>query len=263
MTCINCQQEATGAYCSHCGQRTAIKRLTFREGWNDFWSRIYGFDGMFPRTIKDLTIRPGTTVLRYIEGNRVRYYGPVGYFFLMVTLFVLVLSALEVDWATFIQEKQGEMALQGESTKASQRMVRLVTENIKLVLFMGVPFQALASRFVFFRKSGYLFLEHIVLPFYVSGHLLWISILMVVYQKLLGAWPSLWVSVVSPLFFGFAYMGLFRERKKVVTFLKGIGVFYLGQVFFVIAFMVIVVVAILVLANINPDAIRDFRPSAR
>jgi Protein of unknown function (DUF3667) len=93
--CINCHAETTGKFCSNCGQRMTVKRITFREGWNDFWARIYGFDGMFPNTLRDLTVRPGKASQLVIDGNRVKYYGPVGYFFLMITLLCLVGSLLD------------------------------------------------------------------------------------------------------------------------------------------------------------------------
>lgn len=102
--CINCQQEVSDNYCSHCGQRTHVKRISLREGWNDFWARVYGFDGMFPNTLRDLTLRPGVAARIFISGNRVKYYGPVGYFFLMITVFLLLLDLLNIELADFLKE---------------------------------------------------------------------------------------------------------------------------------------------------------------
>jgi hypothetical protein len=53
---------------------------------------------MFPRILQDLT--PGAVALSYIKGNRVRYVGPVGYFFLVLTMFLLVMELLNVDFYT-------------------------------------------------------------------------------------------------------------------------------------------------------------------
>jgi hypothetical protein len=103
MVCINCSSEVTSIFCPTCGQRQTVKRLSVKEGWNDFWARVYGFDGMFPRTLRDLTIRPGEVSRKYIKGNRVAYYGPVGYFFLMVTLMYIVASVLNIDLVEFMK----------------------------------------------------------------------------------------------------------------------------------------------------------------
>src|SRR5688572_4844803 len=98
MQCINCSTESDGKYCPTCGQRMTVKRISFREGFYDFGARIYGFDSQFPRTLRDLTIRPGVAAKRFIEGNRAMYYGPVGYYFLMITVMFLVASILGIDF---------------------------------------------------------------------------------------------------------------------------------------------------------------------
>src|SRR6187397_2984313 len=95
--CLNCRQPVTSRYCGSCGQSNPPKRLNLKTLWFDFQSRVYGFDGMFPRTLKDLTLRPGAVTRSYISGNRVLYYGPVGYFFIMITVYLLLASLIDVD----------------------------------------------------------------------------------------------------------------------------------------------------------------------
>jgi hypothetical protein len=79
--CVNCGVAVTSKFCAECGQPNPPKKLGLRTMWYDFQSRIIGFDGMFPRTIKDLTLRPGKASKNYVYGNRMMYYGPVGSFF--------------------------------------------------------------------------------------------------------------------------------------------------------------------------------------
>jgi hypothetical protein len=63
-TCINCNANVETPYCPACGQPNPPKKISIKNVWNDFVSRTYGFDGMFPRTIRDLTIRPGAAANR-------------------------------------------------------------------------------------------------------------------------------------------------------------------------------------------------------
>lgn len=235
------------------------------DAWRDFWSRVYGFDGMFPRTIKDITRRPGHAALKYIQGNRVTYYGPVGYFFLMVTLFVLLLGTLGVDYTEFIKDTQQILPFQdqNQNNKFAESTLKVVLDNLKLVLFLAVPFQALAARFVFFRKSGYNWLENTVLPFYLAGHLLWLSIFIIFWRKLTGQWPANFAAMVSPIYFGFGYVTFFPTRAKFKTFLKGFGVYIVGQLFFILAVVVVVAVILIYLANFEPEIFNQFRPSAK
>ena len=260
MNCVNCGQEASDKFCAHCGQRTEIKRITLKEGWTDFWSRIYGFDGMFPRTLKELTLRPGKAALEYIQGNRVKYYGPVGYFFLMITFLLLLLSLLDLNYAELISNTRNAIPLK-QNTKLEEKLFPLIADNLKLFAFLGVPFQALAARFLFFRKSGYNFLENMVLPLYITGHLFWITILIFTYRKITCEMPFAFMSIMKPLFFGYSYMTFMTDQPKFKTFLKGVGVDLGGQLLFMIILSVVVVIFVLLLAWLNPGAFEMIRPS--
>lgn len=226
--CINCGQPITNKFCSNCGQRAGVKRITFREGWEDFWARIYGFDGMFPRALKDLTFRPGEAARIFLAGNRARYYGPVGYFFLMITLFLLALSLLGIDVVDFMKA-MGETTRPAASIKVGSPQeklmtdtMRVVTENLKVIAFIYIPFQAFSSRFIFFRNAGYNFIEHCVLPLYLQGHIYWLSIASAMVFKIVGNFDfNFVVLLISFVYIPLGYMNFFSNQHKVKSFLKG------------------------------------------
>jgi hypothetical protein len=262
LKCINCGETVAGKYCANCRQRADIKRITLKESWNDFWSRIYGFDGLMPRTLRDLTIRLGKAALAYLQGNRVKYYGPVGYFFLMVTLFVLLLGILDLDYSELVKETQKSLPFADQQNmKMAERATEFFVQNLKLVLFLGVPFQALASRYFMFRKAGLNVLEHSVLPFYVAGHMLWLSIVILFVRKISGVWPSNLVGFVAPIYLGWAYVNFFPDRGKVKTFFKGLGVYLVGQLLFMMVVGIATVIFIVMLAWLDPETFETFRPS--
>ncbi|MBX2894573.1 MAG: DUF3667 domain-containing protein [Cyclobacteriaceae bacterium] len=263
MPCVNCGADVTGAYCSNCGQRATVKRLTLREGWNDFWARIYGFDGMFPRTLRDLTIRPGKASLKFIERNRVAYYGPVGYFFLTITLMYLIASLLGVNMVDFMKNSAGA-SMQAPpkpgtgQEKFMEELMKVVSENMKLVSFAIVPIQAFYSRYLFFRKSNLNFIEHTVLPFYTLGHIYWISILSLLSYSILGKFIPAWIQlVVSFGYFGFAYADMFTYQNRIKAFLKGLGIYILAQITFTIIGIIVGVIVVL----LNPELFEMIRPS--
>ncbi|MBX2917222.1 MAG: DUF3667 domain-containing protein [Cyclobacteriaceae bacterium] len=263
MPCVNCGADVTGAYCSNCGQRATVKRLTFREGWNDFWARIYGFDGMFPRTLRDLTIRPGKASLKFIERNRVAYYGPVGYFFLTITLMYLVASLLGIDMVDFMKNSakvsMSEPPKPGTGqAKFMEELMKIVSDNMKLVSFVIVPIQAFYSRYLFFRKSNLNFVEHTVLPFYTLGHVYWLSIMSLLSYSVLGEFiPASVQLVVSFGYFGFAYADMFTYQNKVKAFLKGLGIYIVAQLTFTIIGIIIGIIVVL----LNPEVFEMLRPS--
>jgi len=260
-TCINCGEVANGNYCPNCSQRTNVKRINVKEGWHDFWSRVYGFDGMFPRTLRDLTIRPGIVARVYINRNRVKYYGPVGYFFFMISLCLLLFSIIDLDYMEYMKGMQSRLAGDQYQTKGFQKISRFVTDNIKIFAFLIIPFQALSAQYLFFRKSGYNFLEHTILPFYVIGHVYWLTIIGGVILQLTGFSVAGITGIALIFIIGFAYSGLMTYQSKGKAFLKGLLSYLTATVGFVITMFILIAIAIVILPVIAPDFYQQIKPS--
>jgi hypothetical protein len=260
MTCINCNQEISGNFCSNCSQRTTVKRITFKEGWYDFWARIYGFDGMFPRTLRDLTIRPGVAAKRFIEGNRVLYYGPVGYFFLMITVMLLLYDMMGISFMD-IMKSTGQSMGQQPATQAQsvfmQKFFQGISDNLKVFFFVFIPFYAFTARFIFFRKANLNFIEHMVLPFYIMGHDLWMNIILGVVYAINGQYYS-WSAFITIFYFGYAYSTFMTYQSRVKAFFKGIGVWLVSYILLILLLMVVMLTIIFVVGKTNPDALKDW-----
>ncbi len=258
MTCINCSTEFEGKFCPNCGQRANVKRMSLRESWTDFWSRVYGFDGMFPRTMTDLTVRPGVAAKRFIGGNRVMYYGPVGYFFLMITVCLLVFGMIGIDYFDFIKGMQKAISQVSQSPKASEKISdyiqRLVADNLKIFAFLIIPFEAFTARYLVFRKSGFNFLEHSVLPFYMQGHLYWFTIFLGMVYAWTGFASIVLTSVVSVLYIAFGYATMMTYQSKTKAFMKGILLYFISQALFTMVVVAIASLVILGLFYFDPAA---------
>lgn len=265
MTCVNCSNEVDGRFCSHCGQPLKVKRLSWREGFLDFWARIYGFDGMFPRTFKDLTFRPGFAAREFIKGNRARYYGPVGYFFLMITCFLLLLSLLGVNYIDYMRSMQEGLPAQDESAinkELNNSIQQFAADNIKLVVFLVIPFQAFAARYFFFRKQGLNFLEHSVLPLYIMGHWYWIHMAEAVYFYFAKSTLSATLHILFVgLYMGFGYTSFVPSQAKWKTFLKGVGVQVAGYLMLFFAMVIVTFIVVIILALVDPSSLDAIRPS--
>lgn len=251
-TCINCSKEVSTSFCGNCGQPNPPKKLTFGNMWYDFQSRIYGFDGMFPRTLRDLTIRPGLVAREHIKGNRVKHYGPVGYFFLMVTVFLLIMSMLDIDFIEFNEMSASGLADTPEnqtSKKAMQKLTSIMFDNMRSLSFMvAIPVTLMA--WLFFRKAGHNILEHAVLPFYVLGHIYWVTILSLPFFVIFGIRLHPTVSlIISILFFAFACSDFYTHNSRIKAFVKGIAVYIIGY----LLFAALMIVLVLVYASIDPE----------
>jgi len=262
MTCINCGTEGEGKFCANCGQRLEVKRITFKEAWHDFWARIYGFDGMFPRTFKDLTIRPGFASREFIRGNRARYYGPVGYYFLMITLFLLLLSMIGLDYVDYISARQKAVPFEQTDNEFNRYVRQMISDNLKVFAFILVPFPAFASRYLFFRKQGMNFLEHSIPVFYMLGHWYWFQMIEAVVFHYTGiTMGSLWQMLLVSIYLGFGYITFVPTQPKWKTFLKGASIYYTGFLFFVIIAVLITLGWVLIALMVDPSSLDSIRPS--
>jgi hypothetical protein len=264
MECINCGNEVAAKYCANCGQRADVKRITLRDSLRDFWTSVVGLDGFFLRTLRDLTMRPGYVAREYIRGIRVKYFGPIAYFFFMITLLLLFISMLGLDFADLMKEKQNAFVAVEGNEKVMTKVTRWIADNIKWVLFLAVPFQAFAARYLFFRKSGYNFMENTVPVFYTTGHLFWLTIFIFGFRKIFNSeMPVIFVSILSLIYFGYTYANLMTYQSRLKSFLKGMGVYLGGQALFGLTLSILLILVIVILSFVSPEVLNDFRPSAK
>jgi hypothetical protein len=260
MECIQCGTLVTTAFCPVCGQRTGVKRLTLRDTIADFWTSVIGLDGIFLRTLKDLSRRPGVVALSYIRGIRMKYFGPIGYFFFMITLLLLFISMLGMDFGELMRDRQEEMSIAQGAEMGPKLVTKWLSDHIKWVLFLAVPFQAIAARYFFFRMSGFNLMEHAVPLFYVSGHLFWLSMMTFLLRKLTGDLYSIPLTILSLAYFGFMYSDVMRYQSQFKAFSKGVGVYLAGQLLFVATLTLVGVLVILIMAWVDPAYLDVFKP---
>ncbi len=235
--CINCNEEVSTPFCGHCSQPNPPKKLKLGSMWYDFQSRIYGFDGMFPRTLIDLTIRPGIAAREYIRGNRIKHYGPVGYFFLMITLFLLIMSIIGIDFSEFSRassEALMDTPKENGVLELQRRIAAFVGENIRTFSFVVVA-PIILMTWLFFRKSGYNILEHAVISFYVFGHAYWLTILNLFLFKFNGTSARMTFQfIITVLFFAYACSDFYTHNSRMKAFFKGLAVYFLGYFIFAV-----------------------------
>lgn len=240
-SCLNCGTLVTTAYCSSCGQPYPTKKLNLVTLWFDFQSRIYGFDGMFPRTLRDLTIRPGEVAKSYINGNRVRYYGPVGYFFIILTIYVLLASLVGVDLTEFtMAQNPVDTSVTGHGqVEASKTINAWIIENMRLVSFL-IALWMVPFLWMVFKRSGYNIVETSVLAFFTSGHVQWLSIIFMLVYAFTGYVVGLGVMLsLSFVYTIFSYASLYNFQAKWKIVLRALVATVLSYFFLMVATILI------------------------
>jgi len=104
--CATCGTHYEGNYCPRCGQSARIGRYSFKKAillFLDVWG--LGNRGMF-RSIRDLILRPGYMIRDYLRGMQMAYFPPFKMFFLLLALWLVVDSGLNIQLVN--RDKQNE-----------------------------------------------------------------------------------------------------------------------------------------------------------
>lgn len=253
--CINCEQSTAGKFCHHCGQKQEVARLTWYSVFGELQKRIFGFDNNYLRTVKDLTIRPQAVIESIIEGNRVKYVGPVGYYFVMLTIYILLMALINVDMADIMTTASNSM--NGEVTQnqlaLQNRYNTFIAENFRLTAFLMMPFFILGVWLVF-KNKGYNFLETSVINFYGQAHPMWASIILIAIYKFTGLNVSLMLMSAITYIYLIIILTLFYKGNKLWNFVKAILSIILGFIFL----FLFIIASMMILFTLNPEMMKGF-----
>lgn len=145
-----------GPVCAQCGQPRA-ERIAVRRLLGALRDCLVGLDFRLPRTVRGLFAGPGEMLRGYLAGRRIRYTNPLKLLFLSATLYLLVVTLLDLPLS---------FGREGQQTALS--VVALI--NYLMFLFL-VPTAWWLQ--VLFRRSGYNWAEsYVVLCFFWSGYVL-------------------------------------------------------------------------------------------
>jgi hypothetical protein len=198
-----------------------VNRLTWKSIFSELQKRLFGFDNNFIRTVTDLTIHPKRVITASIEGVRVKYLGPIGYYFLLVTIYLLTVSAFNIDLSQlssqFNESLNPEMSQ--EQRDISIKVNNFISENFRIISFLMIPFYVAGLK-IMFRKKGYNFLETSVITFYGQAHPIWFSIIFLLVNKYTGSSVSIFLMSIVSYLYTILVATFFYQGNKVWNFIK-------------------------------------------
>jgi uncharacterized membrane protein (DUF106 family) len=117
-TCTDCGAEASGRFCSNCGQPTHIHR-TLGHLLEELLHGVVHFDSRIWRTLPLLVFRPGRLTREWVQGRRTRYVSPLALFLFTVFLMFFILSFLPVTAEGNIREPMAALEQEIRTAQAS------------------------------------------------------------------------------------------------------------------------------------------------
>ena len=226
--CLNCGAALHGAFCCGCGQKASVGRLGTKELAHEVATSAFDLDAALPRTIVDLTLRPGQAVRAWVAGQRKRYVGPAQYFASALALLLLVFAVRHVKASDMGAMRAGTGVHEvNEAVKAS---LDLVDRHFQFLVMASVPFFSLGAGIVF-RRRDVTVPERLVLFAYLVAHG---SLLGSVIRLAIGAGSPVSNSIIAVA--GLAYYAWGTRGFYGAGWLRSVAAVVVGYTAFIFTF---------------------------
>jgi hypothetical protein len=186
MHCKNCGNVVRDSFCSHCGQKTKVDRITYSYIWREAFHFFTHIERGFIYTSLQMLASPAKTVRNFIEGKRKTYQPPVSYFLVWTTIYILSLYWVDITFGENVVISYGEYFGPEASTK-------FAISHLSLVLTFVIPFQALYLFLLSGRRYNYF--ESLVAALYAMGTIILLQFVFVIVALLIHTLSSAAVAI--------------------------------------------------------------------
>ncbi|MEL7122816.1 MAG: DUF3667 domain-containing protein [Bacteroidota bacterium] len=223
--CDLCNGDFSGDFCSQCGKASTLKRINGAYIFSEIASVFNLQKGIF-FTIRELMIRPGSSVRQFILHDRKRLVKPINYI-ILCSLFYVVSQQL-------IGFQDGYIDLTGMEWDKSYitYIMTWISKNYEFANILLAIFMAFWIK-VFFRKYNYNFFEILILLYFVMGTQMLLYTLFGIIEGLSSLEVLDIASLVINIYVCWAIASFFNKRKW-YNYLKVFLSYYLGLVSFIL-----------------------------
>ncbi len=239
--CKNCQQQATGSFCSNCGQATSTHRMNFHFVVHDIQHGLLHFDKGLFYTIKELFTRPGHSIREYVEGKRVKHFKPISMIILLATIygFLALYFKASVSDVMVMASGGNDKAINTLSKFNNWINSHFVVYSLSMLPFLSI------STYLVFKKQGYNFIEHFVLNAFLTGQIMVIQLALFPFTYFYNGTPIaiLITGLISTLGFMLMMWGYVQFFNKLTT-TKGLVLALMSYLFTLFIFFVFIMVSV-------------------
>jgi hypothetical protein len=159
--CKNCGYIVSEVYCSHCGQRIAVGRISAAYVLQEFFHFLTNIRRLFFLTSLRLLLSPGAVAEEFVEGKRQKYQSPVSYFLIWITIYILLISLADLSSGVNKAINFGQYFGPGKSTTYA-------ISHLGVVLTAVVPVQTLYL-YLLIAKKKFTYFETMAAVIYLIG----------------------------------------------------------------------------------------------
>ena len=254
MNCKSCNHliEPSDNFCSYCGGKVVIQRLSLKGTWSEFIGPFFSWDSNFIKTIARLFTDPKDVLNAYTQGAREKYFKPFSFLILYtsIALFYYKISSFSKR-ESFTNDFINGFTI-GLGQKPSSPLLEQFAflEGIETVFYnyynlyiiLTIPIFALFS-YLTFRKYQNSYSEHLVFQAYIqsiTGYML--LLFQIIFVNILGTNQSALSSIInliSIIYCNYVFISNYNLNFK-SSVIANIKFFGLLTLFSVITLVIIV-----------------------
>lgn len=222
-SCPNCHQEVSGNYCANCGQSQKLKRIDGHYIIHEI-EHVLHFEKGILYTMRELLLRPGQSIRRFLTDDRSRLVKPV--------IFIIISSLLYTIINHFFHLDDGYVKVDIKAKSSITVIMDWVRAHYGYANIMMGIFIALWIK-VFFRKQQYNVFEIVILLCFVMGMAMLFLALFSLIEGLTG-FPLLRNGSMLAVIYCAWAIGNFFNPQKVRSYIAALFSYLFGMASFMI-----------------------------
>lgn len=215
--CKICNSEVSKNYCQDCGHPVVLKRINGGYLVHEI-EHVLHFERGLLYTMRELLLRPGRNIKRFISDDRSRLVKPV--------IFIIVASLVYTMVSHFFHiEDIASHDLAEQSTPA-----KIMTWTQSHLGYSNILMGGLIAIFIklFFRKYPYNFFEILILLCFIMGFGMFVFALFVLLEGITHVDLMQTSSIIAIGYCTWA-IGNFFEPKKIINYVKAFLAYIIGM----------------------------------
>ena len=219
--CKSCNAVLAGNFCSNCGHPAKTKRIDGHYIMHEI-EHVLHFEKGILYTIKELLIKPGTSVKEFLAENRSRLVKPI--------IFIIITSLIYTLITHFFHIEEGYINFSLDKNSAITAISIWIQNHYGYAnILMGI-FIAFWLK-VFFRKHDYNFFETLILLCFIMGMGMLIYAFVALAEGITKIKLMQVAGVLGTIYFTWA-LGQFYDKNKAGSYIKALIAYLLGMLTF-------------------------------
>ncbi len=222
--CTKCEVIISQKFCPNCGNPRELQRINWQYVLSEF-SNVFNLEKGIFYTLKEVILRPGSAVKKFLFEDRKRFVKPMVFIILCSIFFTFIKHTFNFDSPNILTNSYNWQ----KSTLGN--IIFVILDNTGYSTIVMAFFIALWIK-VFFRKADYNYYEIYTLLCYVMGIAILINGIFGILEDVFN-FPVFQVGVNLGLIYISWGIARFFDKNKIVNYFKGIISVVLGMIVFI------------------------------